>query len=617
MRRWALALLLLTMGCGSSGETVGDLPKTEATADLQADACAGAKVLRFVQNAALADAYSTLELQVQYMAGDCPVADATLACKVEGQGGAVDNASVTTQADGTAKLVASWSRCGKGAFSVECCDPADHAVACAKTEVPVQCEADSVLSVLVKAYTGGHPKVDKAEVRLVRLAGGEVGCADLDPAKLPTATISSTIALPGTATFSDLPNLYGDKEQKWRALVLGSMGGGPSLALGCADFTVHCCKETVVEVTLDRDIKAAGRKDWQVTMTVDMATFIPDGLKSAVKDLGAFIADPARGVLAMSCMAQGDQGLFEICVESFKDISHPWTSDLAPIGSDLLPAIQKRVSALLKTACPSGWGQCGAAWWFADDLTNALLAMRPVASWRFDKLGVEGVEGPWHGEEAFERLTITWPDPAAGQPAGPPAGTREDVSVAMSYEPVQVEVERLGLWTTNIKPHTTPLRWGDLVLQAVEKGLLPHLFGDGGGLPPVDSFEAMIGAMMAGGRACLNDGSCCQQFAASVHKGTPPEVPGLTEKALETQCNVLKTKVAAMLRESLLAAGDGAVLKVESYDACAVGDSDGDMVLDWFGSAAAPCTLEVTATLAGEPWKSSKAALFAVPKDAH
>lgn len=623
--RLALAMALLAAACGSSGGTVTELPAGEIGDVPGEGGCAGPATLSFVGTPAPLDPSGTTDVVVRYFAGDCPLPGRRVACTVPGGGkGAVDGAPAVTGEDGTATVRATTTSCVAGTFAVSCCDPDDPAVPCITTDVTLACDKDAVLVVTVRDYLGGHAKVEEADILLTRIAAdGSGGCAEVDIEALPPAAASSHVDLPGVATFPETAGLHAEKQQSWRVVVLGSVSGGPALAWGCEEVSVKCCKQAVVEVGLDHDLSARMQEDWEVTVGVDLATGLPEAAASAVADIGALLAEPERALLALSCAAAEGGTLRDLCTLSFVDPVHPWTSEYAPVGKDLSKAIHKRAAALLASACPDGYDACGSAWWLAEDLPAGLRAARVNARWKFPHLASEG-DGPFTGEEDFVAVTLPWPDPVAkqGPGEGPAADSTEasslDVVVALDHAAVPVEVARVGLWTVNVKPHATPVAWGATVATAIEQGLLPHLYGAGGDkLPAVDSLSALVGAMLTGGRGCLKDGSCCFAFADSVTSGDPPDVSGLTKTALEGICGALMGELTAWLRGRLLAADPSPPsaqgLRMGSLDACTIADTTGDMVVDAFGSAAAPCSLDVTATLSGEPWTAAKASLRAVP----
>ncbi|MBM4395221.1 MAG: hypothetical protein FJ087_05980 [Deltaproteobacteria bacterium] len=626
----AAACAAMLPACGSSGGTVADVPPADNGGDVPGEVgCTGAKTLVFDVPPGPLATFGESSLVIRYHQGSCPVAGATLACKVAGEGAEVATASVVTGEDGAAVVKAGTTSCVGAAFAIGCCDPADAGVACASVDLTLECNVPEVLVVSARDYHGAHAHVEEAQVLLTKVAGGKPSCAELDPTHLPPATISQKVALPGAVTLTEIAGLHADRQQAWVAVVLGSAKGGPVLAWGCEEFTLECCKKTVREVDLANDLFAAGREAWKVTAAVDLATGLPDAAKRVVSDVGGLLADPGRGLIALACGVEGDGMLRDLCTLCLTDPAHPWSSGLGMTGQDLVPAITKRAAALLTLSCPSGYGNCGTPWWSADAVADAMRGARLGATWTWPNLDAEGAAGPWTGEEDWISVTLPWPDAAA-------AGKTTDFTVGMDRDGVSVEVERVGLWTVNVKPHATPLAWGELTAHAIEKGLLPALYGAGGdGMPAVDSFEALVGALLGGGRSCLLDGSCCSSFAQSVTSGADPEVSGLPKEAVEQNCLKLATVMAPWLRARLLSADPGpagvppaaaAGFTFASLEACAVTDPDKDMVLDGWGTGTdaaaatgtpkdvAPCTLDVAGAVAGEAWTAAAATLTAVPK---
>ena len=166
-----------------------------------------------------------------------------------------------------------------------------------------------------------------------------------------------------------------------------------------------------------------------------------------------------------------------------------------------------------------------------------------------------------------------------------------------------------------ITRHALNLQYGALLDFVLEKILLPQVFGDGtDSLPSVDSFEALMSALMAG-RACLVAGTCCHDFAANL----VAQSGGAVEATLvETACDSLIPSGGTYIREFVTdldtptggftigtPVADGT--KYLTDQPCLITDIGNDMRFDALGgqSADMQCAWDASLTLGGFDYRPS------------
>jgi hypothetical protein len=153
------------------------------------------------------------------------------------------------------------------------------------------------------------------------------------------------------------------------------------------------------------------------------------------------------------------------------------------------------------------------------------------------------------------------------------------------------------LYYLTIYPHPLNLKYGALVNYIIEKQVLPAIAGNGtDGYPKVDSYEELLGALLAG-KDCLKMMDCCDQFAEEVTS----QAGGMTESLVSGACSALIQMGSDYLRNYLLSldtsTGDAFVIGTKSE--CLMIDSDEDQDIDTLGLLTAPCLWDVQLDLGG------------------
>jgi hypothetical protein len=144
----------------------------------------------------------------------------------------------------------------------------------------------------------------------------------------------------------------------------------------------------------------------------------------------------------------------------------------------------------------------------------------------------------------------------------------------------------------SIAEHPVDIRVDALIALALEKVLLPNVLGGGtDGLPVVDTFDRMLGATLGGGRACLENGSCCAAFATAVSA-----VAAAEPYAVQEACDALLASGPRYLLGRLEAIDGGPEgMRLGTQAACPLSDNDLDATYEALGSEALPCAWSATA----------------------
>jgi len=191
--------------------------------------------------------------------------------------------------------------------------------------------------------------------------------------------------------------------------------------------------------------------------------------------------------------------------------------------------------------------------------------------------------------ENWNTVILHWTPGQDCDPADDECGRREfSLASVTGTDPLTADIE-VQLVEKNhklaIAQHDLDIRFGVLIDFTLERVLMPLLFGDGeDGLPQVDTFEKLIGALLAG-RPCLDAAgtSCCASFATNLSGQAGVT---LSASAIEGACDALVTQGAAYIRDFLLGldgATGGFTIGTPTDQPCAIVDSDGNMKYDALG----------------------------------
>lgn len=630
-----LGLVLACGGGGTSGPGPGpDLETTDVQyesgpdagptdAGVEADAACAQKKLDFVLPVGDTDqpckghnvcdiilSYNQdRDLQVQLTACGAPVPGAAISWEIVNdtlQIGGLGGQITYTGTDGVSGNLVKNVKAAIGQFQVKVCVSGDADTACIYFNVAINPKGIAPLSVGFADYKGIYPLIDTAKVYLFKQGGtGKPTCADLDLANLPTATVvSPDVYITQTAVFSELPNLETEKTQYYTVVGLARSGQGPVQAYACndKDGKVEWGGKKYVELSLV-DIPPALKGSYDITNTFDLVSGLPDNVANVVYAIVGFFENPSAQIMLLICQAGGST-LEEFCGYLFQDPQNPDIKKLKTTGDVVFKIINVVLIGLLEQNCPfDDPSLCGKIYWTGKDVGDILTKFQLLSTLTFlqepDEAGhlpAAACQEKWHTVRVRWTLGLDCPpaDDNCGWKNLPLGGQGLPDIITGNFEADLVQASKL-----TIAPHTLNFQYGALVNFAIEKLLLPQVFGDGtDGLPAVDSYEALIGSLLAG-KECLIDDSCCATFAENVTSQTF----GLTKNLVEGACQALITTGATYLRQQLLSLdAQPNNFTIGTKSPCPAYDTDKNMTFDAFGKKTEQCEWDAQLVVGPTPY---------------
>lgn len=485
--------------------------------------------------------------------------------------------------------------------------------------ISVQPKGYAPLTVGFADYKGAYAMLDNAEIRLYKqAANGKPKCADLPLDIIPKtqATVASpTIAINGSYQFLDLPNLKTELKQTYTIIGLARQGQGPIQAWACNDVDgqVEYGASKYVELVL-KDIAPRIKGSYDITNTFDLVSGLPPDVAKVVYYITDFFKNPAATLMKMFCQMAGSSGtLHDFCGYLFQDPNNPSIDKLTGTGDIAFQIINAILIALLESNCPykDDPTMCGKIWYTGGDISEILTHFQILSTFTFDKEPDENGNIPaTYAKSVWHSVRLRWTLGKNCPPADPDCGWQKfsfsqipGIEDAISGN-FDVVIE--PAWTMTIKPHKLNLKYGALINFAIEKWILPRIFGDGSdGLPAVDCYGAMIGSLLAG-KACIADSDCCsptgtcegccQAFAEQLSKQTS----GITKNLVAGACEALVTTAQNYLRQTLTsmdATPDNFTLATK--EPCAIYDTNKDMKFDAIGKMDAQCVWDAQLVIGG------------------
>lgn len=546
------------------------------------------------------------DLEVQLTACGAPVAGAQISWEIindPSEIGALAGEMTYTGANGIATNKVRNVKQQIGQFQVKVCVSEDSEVPCIYFNVAINPKGMAPLTVGFADYKGMYPMIDTATVYLFKQgATGKPKCTDLDIANLPQATVvSPSVYITQTVVFADLPGLEKEKVQTYTVLGLARSGQGPVQAWGCndTDGRVEWGGKKYVELVLV-DIPPALKGSYEITNTFDLVSGLPPNVAKVVYAIIGFFENPAAQIMLLICQA-GGQSLQDFCGYLFANPSNPKISELTTTGDIVFQIINAILISIIEKNCPfEDKTMCGKIYWTGKDVGDILTKFQLISTFTFkqepDKSGylpASACYEKWHTVKVRWTLGMDCPpsDENCGWRSLPLGGPGLPDIITGNFE-----AEVVGMTKLTIKPHTLNFKYGALVNFAIEKLLLPQVFGDGSdGLPAVDSYEALIGSLLAG-KECLIDMSCCEKFAEAVTNQTY----GLSKNLVEGACDALITTGAQYLRSQLLsldAQPDN--FTIGTKVPCQLYDTDKNMKIDAIGNKTEQCEWDAKLIIGG------------------
>ncbi len=338
---------------------------------------------------------------------------------------------------------------------------------------------------------------------------------------------------------------------------------------------------------------------YDITSTFDLASGLPPSVAAVVNFVLDLFTSPTATVMKLMCdpaVWSNGSGLQDLCEDVFTDPSNPDLQNLTANGEIVKNIVDTLARGMRVAACPyrdTSLCQPDASV-FAPPGSNPLqgVEMRSRVTCTKEP-GANGWIPAGGCSEEWGVMTASLPGGSAGVPLSTVAGATLSGGIEVQLQGGNLQMA--------ISRHSLGLKLGPLLDYLFEKMLMPAVFGPGtDGLPPVDSFEALIGALLAG-RQCLDprNVSCCEAFAANLSAqagGT------MSASLVEGACDALITQGAPYIRDFLLdldSSSDGIQLGTPAGAPCEIRDMNLDLRIDALGSATQPCAWEATATVGG------------------
>jgi hypothetical protein len=493
-----------------------------------------------------------------------------------------------------------------GKFQVKICVQGMEEVSCLYYNIAVTPKGIEPLTVGFAQYTGMY-LLDMGKVFLFKQdKTSKPKCSDLNIGNLPTATLSSPdILLTQPAVFSELPDLETDQVQNYTIVGLARQGTGPVQAYACndTDGRVEWGGTRYVELQLI-DLLPSLKGSYDITNTFDLVSGLPPNVANVVYAIIGFFQNPTAELMLLICKA-GGQSLQDFCGYLFSDPQNPSIDQLTSTGDIVFQIVNAILIGILQQNCPYEQDPtlCTKIYWTGKDVSEILTKFQLLSTFTFsqepDKDGYlpsSACSERWHTLRIRWTLGLDCPpnDDTCGWRNIPLGGSGLPDVITGTFE-ATVSVQK-GQPAMEIKPHVLLLKYGALVNFAIEKLLLPQMFGDGSdGLPAVDSYEALIGSLLAG-RECLVTNDCCSKFAEQVTQQTF----GLTKNFVEGACQALIQTGAQYLRQQLTSLDtETGNFTIGTKEPCTLYDVNKDMKIDAFGKKDDQCLWDARLLVGG------------------
>ena len=554
------------------------------------------------------------QVAVKYTAGATPLPSSAIKWEIQEDTkslGTLEAGQSYTDQDGLATntIIQNTDNQKPGTFKVKVWVDGDDSVAPLNFLVTVVFKDGPPLSVYLADYKGAYPKLNQYRVRLYKQTAGKPACAEIDATKPPMAEVASpTSEMTATVTFPELPGLETEKTQTWTILALASEGTGPVQAWACDDKqgAVEYGIPTLVQLVLaDLPPKITG--SYEVTNTFDLASSLPKAIGDVVNIVTGFFTKPTAQIMILMCKTGGTSGfMHDFCGYMFQDPAAPDPEKLTGTGEIIFKIVDTILIALLESQCPfTDKSLCSKIYFTGEDISNIIKKFTIVSTFTFSaEPDANGLLPSTACKEVWHSVKLQWTLGKDCPPTDETCGQMNfslgaipgiDNTVSANFDAQLVDKSKLV-----IKPHKLNLKYGALVNFAIEKVLLPQVFGDGkDGLPAVDTYEKLIGSLL-GGKACLKTDDCCATFATNVTK----EVSTMTTNLISGACEAIRTAGAGYLRKSLMdldATPDN--FSIGTLEPCQLSDDDNNMTVDTFGKKNAQCKWDATLTISGTDYK--------------
>lgn len=434
---------------------------------------------------------------------------------------------------------------------------------CVEITVFVDPKGIPPLKVEFDVYGGMYPMLKTAKVRIFKKDAEHLyECASLDRKNLPPATIESAnvMVIGGQVIFKSLPGLETELAQDYTIVALAYEQDSDLVrAWACDDTNGHVeygNMKTVVLTLIDIPPSIIGSYD--IDSNFDLTSGLPPTVDKILDILIGLFTSPTGQLLMLMC----DETILginigtDICGYIFADAEDPVLGEYGTIGSFVVGIIDAIIENLLKNNCPyeNDPSLCEKIYFGGKDVGAILQKFRIKSTMTCTKdPGPDGIIALGDCKEVWHTVIFRW---SLGKDCDPADDECGAVYFSMAAIPgignaIRADISGKLIDGTylQIDPHPVNLKYGALINFALEKILLPQIFGDGtdsSGLPAVDSYEALIGSLLAG-RQCLQTMSCCSDFDATLVAKYTWLPAGIAEGA----CDALMTTVVGYIRDQL------------------------------------------------------------------
>ena len=429
-------------------------------------------------------------------------------------------------------------------------------------------------------------------------------CDGLDPAKLPTADLSSPPkGLTQSAAFPSLPDLDKDGTQTYTIVGIGADQNGPPLVFGCDDTKGVVTYVGSTNVVIDLvDLPPLWKGSYDVTTKFDLVSALPDNVESVVNTILGFFTDPSGQLLVLVCQFGGDVGVIgDLCGFIFNDPANPCLEDNCFDSIGL--AAKNLIDNLLVSLLEDNIG--GDILFTGADIAKILKELELTATFEFKNEPKE--DGTYTTADTFEEwhsVTYRWTLGTNCPPADKNCGKHTFSVNAFQGNTIvgefagHVEYPE-GANHLHIDTHPLDINYGALLLYIIEKEILPRIAGDGSDGVKIDTIGKFVKSLM-GGSECLKweidpsiDQTCCGQFAESISGSS---TGGLTSDIAKAACVAGVPLLEGALKDLLLDldVGTGDSFTLATKAACSCFDHDANMSIDAWGSLDKPCIWDTT-----------------------
>ncbi|HIN86237.1 MAG TPA: hypothetical protein EYN06_07130 [Myxococcales bacterium] len=429
-------------------------------------------------------------------------------------------------------------------------------------------------------------------------------CADVDPLKILGAmTKAGPKPISQSTQFSKIPGLTDEGVLRLTVVGVGSDVNKPPVVYGCDDQNAKVTLQSSTTISIElQDIPPKWKGLYDVTTELDLVSALPDNVEAVTKTILGFFQDPAGQLLVLACELGGQQPVLkDMCTLAFANPSDPCLEDKCFSGIGL--AVKGIIDGVLSDLLKDNLG--GDIFFTGQDIADILTKLELKATFEFiNEPMPDGSFTEFDTHEDWHTVVYRWTLGSGCDPTDEECG-KYSFSFYAWNEGATVESNfaghvdySTGKYMLTIDPHSLDIKYGKLMFYIIEKEILPRIAGDGSdGLPKVDSFEKFIKSLM-GGKECLFDNSCCEEFAKNVSgSATGAFTAGLAKTACELLSEIGSQALEGFLSDLDTDTGDA--FTIGTLLPCQCFDHNANMAIDAWGSKPEPCHWNATIKVPG------------------